>query len=124
MTREQATAFAEEWIRNWNNLDLTAILSHYTEDAQFRSPRAATVVGSPTLTGKAAMEAYWRAGIARITNLHFTLDYILWDEVRAELVIVYVADINERPLRACETFRFDSTGHVSEGEAMYGIAAR
>ncbi len=124
MTRDEAASFAEEWIRSWNNRDLDAILSHYTEDAQFRSPRAAAVVGSPTLAGKPAMAAYWRAGLERVTSLHFMLDYIVWDQTRAELVIVYVADINNRALRACETFRFDSTGLVTEGEAMYGIEAR
>ena len=94
MTRDEVFAFAEEWIRTWNNRDLDTILSHYTEGAQFRSPKAATLVGSPTLVGKAAMASYWRTGLARITRLHFVLDYALWDETRAELLIVYIADLN------------------------------
>lgn len=122
MTRDEATAFAEEWIRIWNARDLDAIIAHYTEDARFRSPKAAALLGEPTLTGKAAMEAYWRTGLERITSLHFTLDYTLWDAERCELLIVYVASLNDRRNRACELFRFDATGHVIEGEAMYGIA--
>ncbi len=123
MTRDEATAFAERWIRNWNDRDLEAILAHYADAVRFRSPRAATLLGTPTIDGKGALASYWRAGLERIASLHFALDHIVWDGERAELLIVYVADINNRPMRASETFRFDPTGRVVEGEAMYGIAA-
>ncbi len=123
MTRDEATAFATQWIRIWNDRNLDAILAHYADDARFRSPRAADLVGTPTLEGKAALAAYWRAGLDRVMSLHFVLDHIVWDGERAELLIVYVANINSRAVRACETFRFDAAGHVVEGEAMYGIAA-
>ncbi|MGI8857510.1 MAG: nuclear transport factor 2 family protein [Thermomicrobiales bacterium] len=123
MTRDEATTFAERWIRSWNERDLDAILAHYTDAVRFRSPRAAGLLGTPTIEGKEALASYWRAGLERITSLHFALDHVVWDGEGAELLIVYIADINDRPMRACETFRFDTTGRVVDGEALYGIAA-
>lgn len=123
MTRDEATAFAEHWICSWNERDLDAILAHYADAVRFRSPRAAGLLGTPTIEGKGALASYWRAALDRNTSLHFALDHIVWDGEGAELLIVYVADIDHRPIRACETFRFDPMGRVVEGEAMHGIAA-
>jgi ketosteroid isomerase-like protein len=122
MSREAASAFADTWIRDWNARDLDAILSHYTDDIEFRSPKAAVIAGQPMLRGKAALAAYWRAALERIADLHFTLDHILWDAENAELVIVYTAALNGQRTRACEFFRFGASGLVVAGEAMYGAA--
>jgi ketosteroid isomerase-like protein len=123
LTRDEALAFAERWIRSWNQRDLNVILGHYADDVRFRSPRAARLIGTPTIEGKAALASYWRTALERNTSLRFALDHIVWDGEAAELLIVYIADINDHPMRACETFRFDPAGRVVEGEAMHGIAA-
>jgi len=110
LTRDEAMVFAAPWIGIGNDRDLDAILAHDAENARFRRPRAADLLGTPTLEGKVALAAYWRAGLDRITSLHFTLDHLVWDGERAELLIVYSANINSRAMRACETFRFDAMG--------------
>jgi len=38
METQQTEAFAKGWIQAWNQRDLEAILSHYTEDVEFQSP--------------------------------------------------------------------------------------
>lgn len=91
MTRDEATAFAEHWICSWNERDLDAILAHYADAVRFRSPRAAGLLGTPTIEGKGALASYWRAALDRNTSLHFALDHIVWDGEGAELLIVYVA---------------------------------
>ena len=60
--------------------------------------------------------------MSRIETIHFTLDHTAWDPERLELLIVYDAEINGQRNRACELMRFDDTGRVVEGEAMYGAA--
>ncbi len=122
MTGDAIISFADAWIRAWNGRNLDAILTHYADDVQFRSPKAAAIVGQPVISDKSALAAYWRAALERITSLHFTLDRIVWDGEEAELVIVYTAELNGQRTRACEFFRFGPSGLVVAGEAMYGVA--
>ena len=120
MNRDAVAMFTDTWIRDWNARDLDAILAHYADDVEFRSPTAAEVVGLSTIGGKAALAAYWRTALARHSALHFTLDRFVWDAEAAELVIVYIAERSGQRRRACESFRFGPAGLVVAGEAMYG----
>ena len=66
MTREESVelrdyeAFAEEWLQAWNNRDIEAILAHYTDDIELRSPIAAHLLGdaSGIVAGKALLRDY------------------------------------------------------------------
>jgi len=120
MTHDEATGFARRWTAAWSTKDVEAVLEHFAEDARFTSPKAALTVGSATVEGKDALRAYWTAAVARIETMHFTFDRAVWDPARRELVVVYDSEINGQKNRACEFMRFDDTGHVLEGEAMYG----
>ena len=46
--------FAENWLQAWNQRDLDAILSHYAEEIELRSPLGAHILGDPsgTVVGK------------------------------------------------------------------------
>lgn len=123
MTRSEARRFAEEWVAAWNRKDVEAVLSHFTNDARFTSPRAAALMGTPTVTGKEALRVYWNTAAQRVQRIHFTLDYALWDEERRELCVVYLADLDGRRNRACELMRFDADDRQVEGEALYGVDA-
>lgn len=122
MDRSTVAAFVEDWISAWNALDLEGVLAHFAEDARFSSPKAQASVGTGTVEGKAALRDYWAGRIAVISDLRFTLDHALWDDVRSELLIVYTATINDQTTRASERFQFGEDGLAVEGEAMYGIA--
>jgi len=121
-SREDAEAFAREWIANWNALDVEAVMSHFVEGARFMSPTAARVVGSGELHGATALRSYWEAAIKRVTSLHFTLDFVVWDAGRRTLIVFYDADINGKKTRACELMKFDADGRQVSGEALYGAA--
>lgn len=123
MDRHRADVFASDWVAQWNAGALEAILGHYAEGVRFRSPRAMAVAGQPELVGKPALASYWRAALGQIASLHFTLDRTIWDGERSELAILYVSAIDGRRNRACETFRFDASGRVVAGEALYGTTA-
>src|SRR5262249_10975142 len=101
MKRQDAERFAAEWIERWNARDVEGVLAHYHDDLVFRSPKAAAIVGQGELQGKEALRAYWREALTRITSLRFTLDYVLWDEDRAQVGVVYVAELNGQRTRAC-----------------------
>ncbi len=119
MDRKQSEQFAEEWIHNWCTRDVEAIVSHFAEDARFVSPVAAKRTGNALVVGRDALRSYW-AVVHTFRTFAFALERTVWDEERRELVIVYTREVDGRRDRACELLRFDESGMVLEGEAMYG----
>lgn len=70
-----AQRFGADWIAAWNRHDLDAILAHYADDFEMRSPYIVQIAGEPSgvLRGKAAVGAYWTAALERMPELRFTL---------------------------------------------------
>ena len=122
MKRDEIAKYVEDWIDAWNGRDIETVLEHFSDDVRFSSPAAGRVVGNPTVTGKAALRSYWLAALERIEDLRFTLDRALWDDERNELAIVYYREVNGQRDKACELLMFDTSGQVTQGEAMYGVA--
>jgi ketosteroid isomerase-like protein len=123
MTRDQAAAFAHSWIDGWNARDVERILSLYTEDAVFTSPKAAALMGHGTQEGLAAIRRYWEFALQRITSLRLELLEAHWDPEAAALWVVYLSELNGTRHRSCELFKFGAGGKVREGEAFYGAPA-
>jgi SnoaL-like domain len=120
MTRDKAIALAHHWIDSWNAQDVESVLSHFDDAVRFTSPRAAEVTGIGVVEGKEALRAYWRAALALVESIRFSLDHVLWDDERREMTIVYVSERGGRRIRACEFLRFGDSERAIEGEAMYG----
>lgn len=119
-----AEGFAREWVAAWNARDIEAVVGHFTEDAQFFSPRAEEVTGSAVVSGRAALREYWETATGHLDRLQFTLDHVVWDGAE-ELVIVYTREAGARPQRACELLVIDlASGRARYGEAMYGAELR
>jgi ketosteroid isomerase-like protein len=122
LTHDGARARGAEWARAWNARDVDAVLAHFTDDVTFLSPVAADVVGTPELRGKPALREYWERALARIQHLHFTVERVLWDDEASELVVLYVAELDARRMRACERMKLDADGRVTFAEALYGAS--
>jgi ketosteroid isomerase-like protein len=75
MDETEARAFADAWIAAWNAHDLDAVLAHYADDVEFRSPVASAITGEPSgvVHGRDALRRYWSAGLERVLDLHFEL---------------------------------------------------
>ena len=87
-SREFGEEFAKEWIEAWNSHDLERVLSHYTDDFTMSSPYIVQIAGvaSGTLTGKAAVRAYWAAALEKMPALRFELVKTL---LGAESITIY-----------------------------------
>ncbi|MEM7499155.1 MAG: nuclear transport factor 2 family protein [Pseudomonadota bacterium] len=109
-----ARAFARDWEAGWNAHDLDRIMVHYRADVVFRSRKAVALTGSGTLTGKAALRAYWAAALARQPDLRFAVTEVF--EGYGMLVIAYT---NHRGVRAAETLYFDDDGLVFRAAACH-----
>lgn len=66
MENAAAQAFAKQWIAAWKHRDLEALLRHYSEDVEFRSPLAIRLIGadSGTIHGKETLRSYFRTALA------------------------------------------------------------
>jgi ketosteroid isomerase-like protein len=111
---DDAQRFAARWEANWNSHDLDRVLADYAEDVVFRSPFAATVVGTDTIVGKPALRAYWTAGLARLPDLHFTVTGV---QVCLDTVVINYRNEAGRPVSEVLRLR---DGLVVDGFGAYG----
>lgn len=117
------SAFAAQWIANWNAHDVEAVLSHFADDCVFESPMAQMITGEAKLVGKTKLRAYWQAALARIPSLDFTLDDIAWDPQRRTLAVMYSSRAGGRTTASSELMTFDTCGKQTHGRAYYGAVA-
>jgi hypothetical protein len=113
---EFARNFARDWVKAWNDHDLEAILSHYAEDVVFHSPRIKMLMGgnADSVTGKAALRAYWGKALGLLRDLFFEIDSVMVGS--DALTILYT---NERSQSVAETFVFGADGKVITSISAY-----
>jgi ketosteroid isomerase-like protein len=119
LTRDQMLSHGEDWIAAWNRRDAEAVLAGFADDAVFRSPIAARVVGSERLCGREQIRAYWQNALSRIAHLQFRPITMICDETAQVMVVHYEAELDASVMRACEIFHFGPNGKIA-GEALYG----
>lgn len=119
MGRDELTRFAQAWIAGWNARDLGAILAHYADDIVFHSPMISRVTGEDrsSVTGLAALGAYWKQALELAPDLRFELQTVFLG--RDALTILYT---NQTGRQATETFVFTEEGKVSLSIATYAAA--
>lgn len=113
--------FAKSWIEAWNRHDLAAVLQHYRDDFEMRSPYIASVAGveSGLLQGKPAVAAYWQKALEKYSTLNFTLLHVL---VGADSFMLVYHSVGGR--MAAEVFYPDAQGLVYRASAHYGPELR
>jgi ketosteroid isomerase-like protein len=112
MNHEAAVAFAERWVKDWNDHDIEAVLAHFADDAVFTSPLAARLFpeSGGVLRGKDALRRYWAEGIRLGPGLHFELA-----GVYAGTDTIVIRFRTEQGADRCEVLTFEGglvrTGH-------------
>lgn len=116
MTEVEMRAFAIEWEAAWNAHDLHRILSHYTDDVQFRSRKAIPVMGTGLIDGKDALHLYWSGALSRQPDLHFTVQGVY---LGADMMVIRYR--NQLDVDATETLYFNADGVVFQAAACHGL---
>lgn len=116
ISREQALAFANEWMEAWNTHDLPRVLKHYTDDFEMSSPLMIQMGLSETgtLKGKQLIGEYWQKGLAKYPDLHFKIIDVLSS---VNSVIIYYHTINNK--LSAELFIFNDQGKVYKSAGHY-----
>lgn len=76
--RPWAERFAWEWAANWHSKNLDALLSHYSTDVVFRSPRISVVLGKPqsSVSGLSELRDYWREALNAAKEVRFEISSV------------------------------------------------
>ncbi len=116
LTRDEAEAFARSWVQAWNDRDIEAVASHYTEDIVYHSPKLASVIeyDGPFLEGKPALVEYWNAAMEGANKLYFEINSIFLSSDAMTLFFT-----NHRGQDVAETFIFDENSKIKECIAAY-----
>ena len=116
MDRAAIGRFVETWCANWCKVDIDAVVSHFAENAEIRSPLALKLTGSPVVAGAENIRRYWRQAYGHIASADLKVLDWSWDETIARLTVWW--QLGEA--RASEFMDFDSAGRVVRSEAFYG----
>ena len=116
MDQHEAEAFARQWIAEWNARDVEAVLTHFADDVEFRSPLIVTVMGNPDgcVRGKDELRTYWTKALANIPDLRFELADVL---VGAGVVAISYRNHGRTSLEVAE---LGADGKIVRGQAAYG----
>lgn len=117
-----AKEHVEKWITAWNNHDLKTLLSMYSEDIQFSSPKIRAVLpgrNSSKLNNKKELEEYWSLALKeKYPNLMFeSKDLIVYNNI---IILEYYASLNnvDRTL-VIEKFEFENN-KIIKSSVFYG----
>ena len=122
--------FAKEhirkWIRAWNDHNLREVISLYSENISFSSPKIKSVYpnrDSSTITSKKDLEEYFSSGLKKFPMLHFTpIDYFLKNY---KLVLEYNATPDKKiQWSVIEKFTFDNDALIEKSTVYYGAEDR
>ena len=116
MNRTAAEPFVAVWCASWRRVDIDAVVAHFADNAQMRSPLALTLTGSPTVIGAENIRAYWRKAYGHIESADLKILSWSWDAAIARLTVWW--QLGEA--RASEFMDFDHDGCVVRSEAFYG----
>src|SRR4051812_26226928 len=78
-----AKGHMEKWLNAWNNHDLKAVLSMYSDSVELSSPKIKAVFPdreSSKITNKSDLEWYWTRALDKFPNLHFTPKEIVFQK--------------------------------------------
>lgn len=110
--------FAKEWIEAWNTQHLDRILSLYSDQVIFTSPKALARLPHTegTVRGIEELRQYWAPVADLRPDLHFSLERVL--ETVNGCTILYH---DENGLLVAETMLFDTLGKVCQGIVSHAI---
>jgi ketosteroid isomerase-like protein len=112
----------EKWVNAWNNHDIKTVLSMYSDDIEFSSPKIKAVFPEwklSKITNKSELEQYWTKALKGYPNLHFIPKQTI---LQGDLCILeYYAILDgKNKISVIEKFEFQDDGLVKRSSVFYG----
>ena len=118
----------ERWVTAWNNHDLNAILSMYSDKIEFHSPKIKAVVfpdkvSAARITNKKDLAYYWSLALKKFPQIHFTpVEFMIKEN---KCLLQYIAEIASdakiMKWSVIEKFEFGNNGLIVGSNVFYGI---
>jgi hypothetical protein len=110
------------WTKAWNDHNIKEVLSLYSENILFSSPKVKIVYSdrtSATITNKKDLEEYFCSGLKKFPMLQFTLvDYFLKNQ---KVIFEYNATLdNKIQWSVIEKFEFNNERLIEKSSVYYG----
>jgi len=110
------------WTKAWNDHNIKEVLSLYSENILFSSPKVKSVYPnrtSATITNNKDLEEYFYAGLKKFPILHFTpVDYFLKNQ---KVIFEYNATPdNKIQWSVIEKLEFNNDGLIEKSSVYYG----
>jgi hypothetical protein len=111
-----------KWIKAWNDHNLSEVISLYSENISFCSPKIRSVYPnrySSTIINKKELEEYFSLGLKKFPMLHFTpIDYFLKNHT---VILEYNATADKkRQWYVIEKFTFNTDALIKKSCVYYG----
>jgi hypothetical protein len=111
----------QDWMSAWNKHDLKTVLSMYSEDIEFSSPKIKVVFPDRTsskITTKNDLEEYWTKALKKYPKLNFILkESIFHNNI---CLVEYYAVLDEK-IRTSVIEKFEmQDGLIIRSSAYYG----
>ena len=113
----------KQWINAWNSKDIDTILSLYSDNIEFSSPKIKKLLSdykSNTINNKNDLKIYFSIGLKKFPNLKFEpVDFVIKDNI---IILEYIAYLNDLiKWSVLEKFELDENGKVMKSSVYYGI---
>ena len=113
----------KHWINAWNSKDIELILSLYSDNIKFSSPKIKKLFSDYDINiikDKDSLKNYFSISLQKFPNLIFeSVDFVTKDNI---IILEYVAYPNDQvKWNILEKFKFDENGKVIESSIYYRI---
>jgi hypothetical protein len=112
----------DKWIRAWNNHDINAIISLYSDNIEFKSPKINAVYPNKTdaiIYNKSELKDYFSLGLQKFSKLHFVpIDFII--KGNTILLEYYSTPDNMTRWSVVEKFELKD-GLILKSSVFYGV---
>lgn len=112
----------QDWLSAWNKHDLISVLSMYSDDIEFSSPKIKVVFperGSSKVTNKKDLEEYWTRALEKYPKLNFELKESIFYSSHTYLVEYYALLDQNTKTSVIEKFVMQD-GLIIKSSAYYG----
>jgi hypothetical protein len=127
MVMEYSESFVKEhidrWVNAWNNHDLKTVLSMYSDDIEFSSPKIRAVFPErkfSKVTNKQELEQYWTKALKNYPNLHFIPKQTISQGNICVFEYYAILDDGKNKTSVIEKFEFQDDGLVRKSSGFYG----
>lgn len=122
LSQKFANEHVKKWIDCWNNRDLETILSMYSDNIEFSSPKIKIVFpdrNTSKINNKKDLERYWSLALKKnYPNLKFTAKEVF--VINNYIILEYFANLNDtKSVSVIEKFEFKD-GLILKSSVFYG----